>query len=65
MKTVFLPQTLNELWQILEDDPRSSLYAGGTDLLVKMRNGLIHPDRMVCLERIDELKRLKIAGMRC
>ena len=56
MRNVSLPRTLNELWQILRDEPRSTLYAGGTDLLVKMRSGLIQPHHLVCLERIDELK---------
>jgi CO/xanthine dehydrogenase FAD-binding subunit len=62
MRNVFLPQTLNELWQVLEDEPRSTLYAGGTDLLVKMRSGLIHPDQMICLERIEELKGVEDQG---
>jgi CO/xanthine dehydrogenase FAD-binding subunit len=56
MRNVSLPRTLNDLWQILRDEPRSTLYAGGTDLLVKMRSGLIQPLHLVCLERIDELK---------
>jgi CO/xanthine dehydrogenase FAD-binding subunit len=56
MRNVSLPRTLNDLWQILRDEPRSTLYAGGTDLLVKMRSGLIQPHHLVCLERIDELK---------
>jgi CO/xanthine dehydrogenase FAD-binding subunit len=56
MRNVSLPRTLNDLLQILRDEPRSTLYAGGTDLLVKMRSGLIQPLHLVCLERIDELK---------
>jgi CO/xanthine dehydrogenase FAD-binding subunit len=56
MRSFSLPRTLNELWQILRDEPRSTLYAGGTDVLVKMRSGLIQPHHLVCLERIDELK---------
>jgi len=56
MINVIIPRTLNDLWQILRDEPRSTLYAGGTDLLVKMRSGLIQPLHLVCLERIDELK---------
>jgi CO/xanthine dehydrogenase FAD-binding subunit len=56
MRNVFLPRTLNELWQILEAEPGAVLYAGGTDLLVKMRSGLIQSHHLVCLERIDELK---------
>jgi CO/xanthine dehydrogenase FAD-binding subunit len=56
MINVSLPHTLSELWQILEAQPGAVLYAGGTDLLVRMRNGLIHPHQMICLERIEELK---------
>jgi CO/xanthine dehydrogenase FAD-binding subunit len=56
MRNVFLPRKLNELWQILEAEPGAVLYAGGTDLLVKMRSGLIQSHHLVCLERIDELK---------
>ncbi len=62
MKKVFLPQTLNELWQILEDAPDASLYAGGTDLLVKMRSGLILPRQLICLERMGDLKRVEDRG---
>jgi CO/xanthine dehydrogenase FAD-binding subunit len=62
LRNVIIPRTLNELWQFLEDEPRSALYAGGTDLLVRMRNGLIHPNRMICLERIEELKGVEDRG---
>jgi xanthine dehydrogenase FAD-binding subunit len=60
--SVFIPKTLNELWQILEEEPRSVFYAGGTDLLVRMRNGLNHPNQMICLERIEELKGIEDRG---
>ncbi|NWF91515.1 MAG: xanthine dehydrogenase family protein subunit M [Syntrophaceae bacterium] len=62
MRNGSLPHTLNELWQILRDEPRSLLYAGGTDLLVRMRNGLIRPHQMICLERIEELKGVEDRG---
>jgi len=62
MRNVSIPRTLNDLWQILRDEPRSTLYAGGTDLLVKMRSGLIQPLHLVCLERIDELKGVQDRG---
>jgi len=62
MRRVFLPRTLHELWQILEDEPQASLCAGGTDLLVKMRSGLIQPRPLVCLERIGDLKRVEDRG---
>jgi xanthine dehydrogenase FAD-binding subunit len=59
MRRVFLPRTIQELWQILKDEPEAALYAGGTDLFVKMRSGLVQPEHLVCLERIDELKRIE------
>ena len=55
MRNVLIPRTLDELWQILEDGPRAALYAGGTDLLVRMRKDLIDPHQMICLERLEEL----------
>jgi len=62
MRNVFIPQTLSKLRQILEAEPGAALYAGGTDLLVRMRNGLIHPHQMICLDRITELKGVEDRG---
>ncbi len=62
MRNVFVPQTLNEVWQILENEPRSALYTGGTDLFVRIRNGFLHPDPMICLELIEELKGVQDRG---
>jgi len=62
MRNVFVPQTLKEVWQILRDEPRSALYAGGTDLLVRMRKGLARPHQMICLERIEELQGVEDRG---
>jgi CO/xanthine dehydrogenase FAD-binding subunit len=62
LRNVFIPQTLSELWQILEAEPGAALYAGGTDLLVRMRNGLTRPNQMICLERIEELKGVEDRG---
>ena len=62
MRNVLIPRTLKELWQILEDEPRAALYAGGTDLLVRMRNGLMDPHQMICLERLQELTGVEDRG---
>lgn len=56
MRPVLLPSCLDELWEILSRYPEASLYAGGTDLLVKRRKGLVAPPSLVCLERIPELR---------
>ncbi len=56
MRPVYLPRTIAELWKCLTENPRALLYAGGTDLLVNMRNGNIDPPALICLERLAELK---------
>ncbi len=56
MKKVLLPASLHELWDALDQEPAPGIYAGGTDLLVKMRSGLVNPHAIVCLERIEDLK---------
>jgi xanthine dehydrogenase FAD-binding subunit len=56
MREVFLPQRIEELWEILKREPETEIYAGGTDLLVKMRSGQVNPPSLVCLERIESLR---------
>jgi xanthine dehydrogenase FAD-binding subunit len=56
MRKVLLPHTPEELWEVLRAEPQAAVYAGGTDLLVKLRQGLVHPSCLVCLERIEEFK---------
>ncbi|MDD5169638.1 MAG: FAD binding domain-containing protein [Syntrophales bacterium] len=56
MRKVHLPRTLEEYWDIQEKEPASQVYAGGTDLLVQLRQGEIDPPGLICLERIGELR---------
>jgi xanthine dehydrogenase small subunit len=53
---VFLPESFDELWRLLSDNPRSRIFAGGTDLLVWMRSGRIKPAALIGLERIVALQ---------
>lgn len=62
MSRFFLPRSLEELWPVLGDHPAALLFAGGTDLLVKRRAGLLDPDTLVCLERIEVLKAVREEG---
>jgi xanthine dehydrogenase FAD-binding subunit len=55
-RAVHLPRTLEELWGILSDQPGAAVYAGGTDLLPRLRKGTISPSSLVCLERIRDLR---------
>jgi xanthine dehydrogenase FAD-binding subunit len=58
-----MPDGLEALWSVL-DDPEARIYAGGTDLLVKLRAGLEAPQLLICLERIPELQGIEDRGDR-
>ncbi|MCX5862056.1 MAG: xanthine dehydrogenase family protein subunit M [Desulfomonile sp.] len=62
MREVFLPRTVEELWDIMENFPDAVLYAGGTDLLVQMRAGHTNPSHLVCLERVEALHGVRDEG---
>lgn len=56
MSRVFLPANLDTLWNMLAEKPTALVYAGGTDLLVRLRQNHQNPSPLVCLERIAELQ---------
>jgi len=53
MRAVHLPHTPEELWPILDGEPEAAVYAGGTDLIVRMGTGRPDPPSLVCLERME------------
>jgi xanthine dehydrogenase small subunit len=53
---VFLPESFDELWRFLSDNPGARIFAGGTDLLVWLRSGRIKPASLIGLERIEALQ---------
>lgn len=53
-----LPESLDALWNILDDHPHARIMAGGTDLLIRLGAGEKQPPAVVCLERINSLKPL-------
>ncbi len=53
MREVHLPHTPEELWPILDGEPEAAVYAGGTDLIVRMGTGRPDPPSLVCLERME------------
>lgn len=59
MRPVHIPRSVEELFRFLSEDPGAAIYAGGTDLLVRMRRGIVSPSALICLERVDELKAIR------
>jgi CO/xanthine dehydrogenase FAD-binding subunit len=64
MNGVYLPESPAQLWEVLSLHPQGVLYAGGTDLLVRIGKGLLRPTVLVCLERIPELRGVEDHGDR-
>ena len=62
MRDVFLPKNTEELWAILEKEPTAAIYAGGTDLLVKLRSGLLDARSLICLERMEAFQGVRESG---
>ncbi len=62
MTDVFLPETMDDLWGTLAEYESAVVYAGGTDLLAKRRQGLVRSNMLVCLERIQALRGVWEAG---
>ncbi len=52
------PQTLSEVCKMLHNYEDSALMAGGTDLLVEMKNGLRYHENIISLGAINELKEI-------
>jgi len=62
MRDVFLPRAREELWELLEKEPQAGIYAGGTDLLVKMHSGQLNPPCLICLERLNAFQGVRDDG---
>lgn len=57
---VLEPETLNEAIQMLCDNPKLKIIAGGTDLLIDMRNGKIEDAELLSLRKIKGLDEIKL-----
>lgn len=62
MSEVSVPGSLPELWEAWSARPGALLYAGGTDLLVRLRANRLDPPGLICLERLPELRGVEERG---
>jgi carbon-monoxide dehydrogenase medium subunit len=58
------PQTLTEALALLSELTSVRLLAGGTDLLVDLKEGLAQSENLISLQRIDELRGIEIVENR-
>ncbi|MDA8125806.1 MAG: FAD binding domain-containing protein [Deltaproteobacteria bacterium] len=61
-RSVFLPESLAELWSCLDKEPGAAVFAGGTDLFVLLRAGRRTVPALIGLERIAELQAIREEG---
>jgi CO/xanthine dehydrogenase FAD-binding subunit len=55
-RPVFSPKYVPELWAIYSENPEAQLIAGGTDLLVWLKNRRINPPALIDLGNIEGLR---------
>jgi CO/xanthine dehydrogenase FAD-binding subunit len=55
------PRTLDGAYRLISNGKRTALLAGGTDIIVQLREGRKHADQVVDLKRIPELMSLRFA----
>jgi CO/xanthine dehydrogenase FAD-binding subunit len=61
-RQIVLPESCDQLWPLLADNPGTRLFCGGTDLFVWLRAGRCQARVLVGLERIEELRGISSEG---
>ena len=54
------PKTLQEAWRLADADAEARFVAGGTDVMVRIREGKIAPSSLVSLSGIAELAQVEL-----
>lgn len=62
MGKVFLPKTIEELWNIADEHPCAVRFAGGTDLFVQLKAFNRRPEALVGLADVNELRHIEKRG---
>ncbi|MBC8258113.1 MAG: xanthine dehydrogenase family protein subunit M [SAR324 cluster bacterium] len=52
----FAPDSVGEVLDLLQSIPKAKLIAGGTDLLLQMKQGSAQPDTVISLKNVEELR---------
>ncbi|MGP1442173.1 MAG: FAD binding domain-containing protein [Anaerovoracaceae bacterium] len=58
----FAPETLDEALELLATKENAKVIAGGTDLVIQLKEKMIHPANVIDVTRIPELNEFKVDG---
>lgn len=63
MKTFehYAPDSIEELLEMLKSKPNVKLIAGGTDLLLQMKQGTAQPETVISLKNVEELRGFSVS----
>ncbi len=57
-KSLYLPNTLDKLAQLVEQNPQAKLLAGGTDLALSVTQGMAQIQTMIAMGNVSELSQI-------
>lgn len=60
MSKVLLPASMEQLWNCRQENPAALLMAGGTDLLIRLRESKPDSRSIIALEKIEELQQIEL-----
>ncbi|HEY8364885.1 MAG TPA: xanthine dehydrogenase FAD-binding subunit XdhB [Haloplasmataceae bacterium] len=60
IKKIYEPNTLNEALDIYHNNPQLKIIAGGTDVLIQLRNGDYEELELLSINKLSELKNIKL-----
>lgn len=58
----YRPNTIEETIKLMRENPNYCLLAGGTDVMVKIKENIIHPSAILDLGALGSLKGIKVEG---
>lgn len=58
--TYISPPTLFDCMKVLKENPQARILAGGTDLMVKIRDKVVNPSLLVDIKNVEKLKGIKV-----
>ena len=56
----FAPETLDEALELLATKENAKVLAGGTDLMIQLKEKMIHPANVIDVTHIPELNEFKV-----